>query len=76
MKVMTAIGPIDCTLAAGADPSIFNCRVCGVPCPITPADGSGAICAEHCEDHDYEYVRGEGGKHCRHCYAPEPEDWR
>lgn len=64
----TEVGPIPCTRVID-----FSCRVCGVQCPITGDDG--AVCPEHCEDHDYVHQRGEG-KHCRHCHAPEPEDWK
>lgn len=52
----------------------FSCKACGVQCTIAPADGSGAICPEHCEDHEYEYERGDG-HHCRHCHAEPPHDW-
>lgn len=51
----------------------FACKVCGVECPIAPADGSGAACEAHCPDHDYEYQRGEG-HHCIHCFKERPND--
>jgi hypothetical protein len=53
--------------------AMFACRVCGQECPISPGPGQ-AICEKHCEDHDYEYVRGEG-HHCKHCFAERPWDW-
>jgi hypothetical protein len=52
----------------------FKCKVCGVECAVAPADNSGAICPDHCEDHDYEYERGEG-HHCKHCFAEPPSDY-
>jgi len=52
----------------------FACRVCGVPCALRdPA--RGAVCEEHCKDHDYQYLRGERGHFCVHCGKPAPEDW-
>jgi hypothetical protein len=52
----------------------FACRVCGVQCAM--ADPLlGAVCEEHCEDHDYQYLKGEGGHFCIHCGKPRPEDW-
>lgn len=40
-----------------ADQPDFKCKVCGVECDVAPADNSGAICPDHCEDHDYIYDR-------------------
>jgi hypothetical protein len=53
----------------------FACKVCGVQCDVAPADGSGAICPEHCEDHEYEHDSMRGGKFCKHCDAPIPDDF-
>lgn len=63
---------MDSPMASGE----FDCKVCGVACPIAPADGSGAICVEHCEDHDYAHDPNRRAKFCRHCDAPQPEDMR
>jgi len=52
----------------------FKCTVCGVECPIAPADGSGAVCEEHCPDHIYIHM-GSDGTRCRTCFAEAPEDW-
>lgn len=56
------------------DRSEFACKVCGVECSVAPADGSGAVCPEHCPDHDYVYEPSMG-KRCRHCDAEPPTDW-
>jgi hypothetical protein len=62
-------------MSVEAAPAIdFRCKVCGVDCDVAPSDGSGAICPAHCEDHDYEYERGEGHR-CKHCNAEPPDDW-
>lgn len=53
----------------------FSCRVCGVQCTVAPDPPARAVCPEHCEDHDYEYVKGEGGHFCKHCGEQAPEDW-
>lgn len=52
----------------------FACKVCGVQCPISPADGSGAICEKHCRNHSYYYEPGEGHR-CETCFAEPPDDW-
>jgi len=72
--VMTAVGPIPVVPIGEAGAGLFKCKVCGVDCPITPADRSGAYCPKHCPDHDYQYQRGEGHR-CVTCHAPAPEDW-
>lgn len=54
-------------------PDDYNCRVCGVECPISDPV-NGAVCEAHCPDHDYIYERGEGHR-CKHCFAPPPADW-
>ena len=53
----------------------FACKVCGIACDSAPVDGSGAVCEEHCEDHNYIYDRGLGGHFCKHCCAERPHDW-
>jgi hypothetical protein len=53
----------------------FSCRVCGVQCDTAPDPPDRAVCPEHCEDHEYEYVRSERGHFCKHCNQPRPEDW-
>lgn len=53
--------------------AMFACKVCGEMCATSPGPGQ-AVCEKHCEDHDYEYVRGEG-HHCKHCFAERPWDW-
>lgn len=74
MKVMTEVGPIDCTLAVGADPDLFKCFVCGAACDIKPVDND-AFCEAHCPDHIYESFASDG-KRCRTCFAPMPDDWK
>lgn len=56
------------------DPA-FACKVCGKQCATAPADGSGAICPEHCEDHDYQYEPSERKHLCVHCNDERPYDW-
>lgn len=51
----------------------FRCR-CGVAATIAPADGGYAVCENCCEDHDYQYERGDGHR-CIHCFAERPADW-
>lgn len=51
----------------------FACRVCGKQCALAGPDG--AICEEHCPDHDYQYIRGERGHFCQHCGKAAPNDW-
>lgn len=53
----------------------FSCIFCGAPCDLAPADGSGAICPAHCEDHDFQYDPMVGCRHCIHCGMPLPHDW-
>lgn len=53
----------------------FKCKVCGVECDTAPLLPDRPVCPEHCEDHDYEYVRGERGHFCKHCDQQRPEDW-
>jgi hypothetical protein len=53
----------------------FACHECGKTCDTAPQLPAMPVCPEHCEDHDYEYVRGERGHFCRHCNQPRPEDW-
>ena len=50
------------------------CIVCKGPTAIAPAGGELGVCAEHCEDHSYEYERGTGWR-CVHCDAEPPADW-
>jgi len=50
----------------------FACPVCGVQCVLADPQ-RGAVCEEHCEDHNYIYV--DGGHFCEHCGKPRPEDW-
>ena len=71
--VMTAVGPIPCVPVGQVGADLFKCRVCGVDCPIAPAGGQ-AVCADHCEDHEYVY-EGSDGHRCKHCFAFRPEDW-
>lgn len=52
----------------------FACRVCGVECPISPADGSGAVCEAHCPDHQFVYQGAGDGHRCRVCFAYPPYD--
>lgn len=71
------VHPIFRTILESVAPPIrdeFDCKVCGVKCPIAPADGSGAICEAHCPDHIYLYM-GADGHRCRVCFAPQPPDW-
>lgn len=56
-------------------PPDFRCHVCGKECDIAPQPPERAICEECCEDHEYEYDRGERWKFCAHCGKPIPEDW-
>lgn len=51
----------------------FACKVCGIACAIAPADGSGAVCEEHCPDHQYDWAGSEGFR-CVHCFRLPPED--
>lgn len=53
----------------------FSCKVCGAPCPVAPMPPDRAVCEEHCEDHEYEYERGERRWSCKHCFKERPEDW-
>jgi hypothetical protein len=53
----------------------FKCKVCGIECPIAPDLPDRAVCEEHCEDHDYEYIRGERRHACKHCDKERPYDW-
>ena len=69
-KVMTEVGLMDCVRVDG---TAFKCHVCGVECPIAPQLPAKPVCAEHCEDHQYEYVRGEGHR-CVSCFAEPPAD--
>lgn len=55
--------------------SQFACKKCGVECPIAPVDGSGAVCENCCEDHDYRYCRDLQEHRCIHCDKPAPLDW-
>jgi len=74
------VAGVDITFPAGgramarADKAIFVCGVCGDPTLIAPADGSPAVCPEHCEDHQYIYEAGEGHL-CGNCGARPPDDW-
>lgn len=53
----------------------FRCRKCGMAdCHVAPEDGSGAICPDCCEDHDYVYDRWDG-HYCKHCGDPRPADY-
>lgn len=55
-------------------PPDFKCTECGAECPISdPVEG--AICEEHCGDHNYEYDRGERKWSCVHCDKERPYDW-
>ena len=59
--------------------SDFKCRVCGQECPIVPDQPGRAVCEEHCEGHDYVYIRGERRTACIHCdkekeYEPLEDD--
>jgi len=53
----------------------FACRVCGVACAIAPNPPERAVCEEHCDDHNYAYVREERGHFCEHCGKQAPDDW-
>lgn len=53
----------------------FKCKVCGVECDTAPLPPDRAVCPEHCEDHEYEYERGERGHFCKHCNQEPPWDW-
>lgn len=55
--------------------SEFSCKKCGAECPTAPSDGSGTICEDCCEDHDYRYCRDMGEHRCKHCDKPAPLDW-
>jgi hypothetical protein len=74
VKIMTEAGLMDCV---PIDPSgdQFKCHVCGAECPIAPQMPDRAVCAAHCEDHDYQR-QGSDGKRCVHCFAEEPLDWK
>jgi hypothetical protein len=72
-KVNTWVGLMDCA-PVKEDSGIFKCRVCGADCAIAPKLPERAVCPEHCEDHQYEYVRGEGHR-CISCFAEPPADW-
>lgn len=66
-----------------SDNMLFTCRVCGVEVGTHPFTinergeevGSQGICEKHCEDHEFEYVRGERRHECKHCGAEPPDDW-
>jgi hypothetical protein len=51
----------------------FTCRICGAPTALAPPEGRG-VCSKHCEDHDYQYERGEGWM-CTHCGIQPPADF-
>jgi hypothetical protein len=53
----------------------FSCHKCGKECDSAPNPPARAICPACCEDHDYEYDRGMGGKFCKHCGEPAPYDY-
>jgi hypothetical protein len=53
----------------------FSCRVCGIECVIAPDPPDRAVCPEHCEDHDYEYVREDRGTFCKYCYQEAPLEY-
>ena len=53
----------------------FTCRVCGAGCDIAPDPPARAVCPNCCDDHEYEYVRGERGHFCKHCGEGRPPDW-
>lgn len=36
------------------NPVHFQCRVCGVECPVAPDPPATAVCEEHCEFHEYD----------------------
>lgn len=52
----------------------FSCKKCGVECDGAPEDGSGAICPDHCPDHDYVYDRWDGHL-CKNCGQARPADY-
>lgn len=56
-------------------PIDFTCRVCGKQCAIAPNPPERAVCEKHCEDHEYEYERGEQCWLCKHCGQPRAFDW-
>jgi hypothetical protein len=50
----------------------FRCRVCGIKCDLAPDPPARAVCPEHCEHHEFVYVREERGHFCDHCGMPAP----
>ena len=52
----------------------FSCRVCGVQCAVAPDPPARAVCPEHCEDHNYVYMREARGHFCQHCDQEAPLD--
>ena len=53
----------------------FHCRVCGKETDIAPDPPERAVCAEHCEDHEYQYDQVDRGWFCIHCNHRRPDDW-
>lgn len=53
----------------------FSCRICGNQCDTAPPLPERAVCPEHCEDHEYNYERGEQRHICKHCGQERPVDY-
>jgi hypothetical protein len=53
----------------------FHCHVCGKETDLAPDPPEKAVCPEHCEDHNYVYIRGERRHACEHCGQERPQDW-
>jgi hypothetical protein len=51
------------------------CSKCGADDVLAYHTVETAICPNCCEDHEYEYERGERRHYCQHCSAEPPDDW-
>lgn len=51
-----------------------KCHVCGVVVNCW-SEEVPSVCPDHCEDHEYEYVREERRYECKTCGVEPPHDW-
>lgn len=56
-------------------PFSFFCCVCGIPTDTAPRPPDKTVCPDHCEDHEYKYVREERRHECKYCGQEAPPDW-
>lgn len=51
------------------------CSKCGADEVLCYMTAETAVCPNCCEDHEYEYERGERTYWCQHCGSEPPDDW-